>query len=89
MGILAFFGITIVVATAWHHFLPRYLLASVCATITSVLSFQIVVYIQLGYLDPFFVIAMATSSVLAFIVSLLIGLPIRARRKQQVAKNAL
>ncbi len=90
MGLIIFFGIAIISATMWHHFVPRYWQASFGATVTTVVLFQIAAYLDLGYLDKFALIAVVTSSVMALGFSLLIGLPIRARRKrQEVESNAL
>lgn len=83
MGLAIFFAIALVSAFLWHYFLPRNLPATFGATATTVLAFQIVDYVHLGYLEPFFLIAAATSSVVALLVSALVGLPFQARRKQQ------
>jgi len=51
------------------------------ATVTTVATFQVVAYMQLGYLDPFFLVAVATSTAMAFGIAAIIGLPFRSRRK--------
>lgn len=91
MGLLIFLAIALTSAVLWHRFLPRYTTASLGATITTVLAFQAAAFLQLGYLDPYFLIAVITSSVAALVISLVVGLPLRARRKQaaQGRTNAL
>ena len=89
MGIVILVFITLLAATAWHYYLPRYLAASIAAAVTSMVLFQLGAYVTQGHLDPFFPIAVVTSSLVALVLSLLIGLPLRARRKQQGAKSAL
>ncbi len=69
-------------AFLWHHFVRAYVVAVLGATVSAVVLFQAAAFVQLGYLDPFFLIAMATSSVVAGVVSAAIGLPYRARRKK-------
>ena len=90
MALVIFFGIAIISATMWHRFVSRYVQASLGATVTTVVLFQVGAYLDLGYLDKFALIAVVTSSAIALGISLLIGLPIRARRKRQaVEPNAL
>ena len=83
MGLVIFIALALVSAVQWHYFLPRYLVASVSATATTVVAFQVGDFVYLGYLDPFFLIAAVTSSALALFFSLLTGLPFRTRRKQR------
>jgi hypothetical protein len=81
MGLLVFLLLTLISAVLWHRFLPKYSIAVVGAMLSAVLLFQGVAFVQLGYLDPFAPIAALTSGGMALIVSLLVGLPIRARRR--------
>ncbi len=60
MGIVILIGIGIVSAALWHHFVPRFAVATIAATTTTVVLFQIGAYMDLGYLDPFFLIAVVT-----------------------------
>jgi NhaP-type Na+/H+ and K+/H+ antiporter len=87
MGMFVLLGISILSAAVWHRFVPKFALATFGATASSVVLFQVGAYIDLGHLDPFFLIAVVTSSIVAAIVAILIGLPIRARRNKE-AKNA-
>jgi hypothetical protein len=90
MALIALLGIALISAILWHRFLPDYWAASVGATLTTVIAFQIAVFVQLGHLDPYLLVAAITTTIPASIVSLLVGLPLRARRKQaRSSTNAL
>jgi len=88
VAIAFFILVAIVSAALWHRGTPRYLLACTGAAITSTILFQVAAYLQQGYLDAFFLIAALVSLVLSFAVSLLIGLPVRARRARESANRA-
>ncbi len=83
--LLAFiiFSVTsLLVGVACHYFIRTYFFAAVVATVIVVIVIQVISYLQLGYLDPFYKIAMVTSGAMAIVVSLVIGLPfLRARKK--------
>ena len=83
-GILIFSGIAIASAAVTHLLIKDYLKASLTATLIAVVLFQIAVYIDLGYLDAFFIIAMITTGIGALIISLLIGIPFNIYRKKKV-----
>jgi hypothetical protein len=101
MRLLLLIGLAVISASLWHHFLARFWLASVTATVTTVVMFIFNMYS--GWLDlgprtlyiNYFVLAeilhtdflsavlifdVVSSSLLAFVVSALIGLIFRARR---------
>ena len=54
---------------------------------TAVIVFEAAAYLRLGYLDPFFLAALAISSVIATLVAQFIGVPIRAWRKSHAGRN--
>ena len=83
MGLIIFFAIAVPAALLWHALLPRYMPASIGATVTTVVVFQVAAFINLGYLNPFFLVAAVTTSVVALLVSLLAGWPFEARRKRR------
>ena len=88
IGLIVFLGIGLGSALAWHWLMTSFVRAVVGATITTGIVFQIAAYIHLGYLDPFFVIAAVTSTAMAAVISLLVGLPFRARRKRSVSQGS-
>ena len=84
VGLLALFTVALLSAAGWHLALRSFPAATLLATATAVVLFQVVAYAHLGYLDPFFMVAVATSSVVCLVVALLVGwlfLVIRRRRK--------
>jgi Na+/H+ antiporter NhaA len=88
VGLIVFLAIGLGSALAWHRLVTSYVRAVVGATITTVIVFQLAAYLHLGFLDPFFVIAAATSSVIAAVIALIVGLPFRARRKQRASEGS-
>ena len=80
--------VAVVCSAAWHHFWPRYMLASWAATATTIaiqIAFSIV---ELGYLQPLAAIAAIHMFVIVFPVSLLVGLPYRNARRMSKDRNA-
>jgi len=70
----------VALALGCHIYIKRYFLASFMAACLMVISVQVVSYIELGYLDPFWLIAMTTSFFMAAILSLIVGLPFKLKR---------
>jgi len=66
-------AICIVSAFISHKQIKSFMLAIIVSTLVSVILFQAGAYIQLGHLDPFFLIAMAVSGFIAFFISLVVG----------------
>ena len=81
VGWLVLLSIAVVSAIAWHILLRSFLLATLLATSTSVVLFQIAAYLHVGYLDPFFLIAVAISSVICLFVSVAVGMLVRGSKK--------
>ncbi len=73
IGLLVLLTVAVISATGWHWVLRSFTAATLLATVTAVLVFQVVAYVHLGYLDPFYLVAVATSSVLCLGVALLVG----------------
>ena len=83
-GFLVLIGISVSAALLAHWLIRRYVLASLCATVIASIGFQFAAYLHLGYLDPFFIIALATGAAVAFAVAALVGVPfVRIRRKRK------
>jgi len=82
-GIIILSIITIISGISWHSFVKNILFAVIGATITTAITFQIANYLYIGYLDPFFMIAMFTTGAIAFIASLIIGIPFAVIRKRK------
>ncbi len=81
VGILVLGTIAVCSGLVWHWLVTVYRVAVIGSTVTTVIAFQIAAYLHAGYIDPFFLVAVITSSFVAAGVASLIGLPFRARRK--------
>ena len=81
VGLLIYAAIMIGSALLWHRYLPSYLVAAVGATVTTVVLFLFVDYLQSGHVTKNMEIALILTGVPAAVASLLIGLPYRATRK--------
>lgn len=77
VGWLVLLFIAVVAALVWHILLRSFLFATLLASTTSVVLFQVAAYLYAGYLDPFFLIAVATSSVICLLVSIVSGMLVR------------
>ena len=75
ISIIVFIMMTLVIALSFHYKIERFLVSSLLAALVASILFQIVGFFVLGYLDPFFLIAFASTLALSFIISILVGLP--------------
>jgi hypothetical protein len=83
VALLVYAVISIVIAFIAHWSSRSYWLTSCLAAIVASIGFQVFVYFQAGHLDPFFLIALAISAGVSFLIALLVGLPfISFRRKR-------
>ena len=81
-GIVIFIAIAIASAIIWHTYLKRISIAILGSAITSAVFFQVCNYIKLGYLDPFFIIALLTTFIMAFLIALIISIPFKIWRRK-------
>ena len=85
-----FCAISVVSAVLWHRYLHRYILASTAAAATSVVVYQTLVFIYEDFYSPYLLLGVMVTFPIAFVVSLLVGVPIRKRRKRiTVERNAV
>ncbi|MFZ5564866.1 MAG: hypothetical protein ACOZBW_12520 [Thermodesulfobacteriota bacterium] len=85
MVIILFCIISVSVAYLFHKRVENYIFACIFAALISSVGYQIIGYLVLGYLDPFFLIALATSTGIAFFIAVLTGIPVAHNRRK---KNA-
>ena len=88
MAILGFAIIGIVTSTCLHALVRNYLAASALSALIGATIFQFAAYVDLGHLDPFFLIGFVVGALLYFVLALLIGLPFRARRRAKAQSSA-
>lgn len=87
VGILVFSLIALTSGAAWHSIVKKYLIASIMASVTTVILFQIAAYLRAGYLDPFYKIAIVFSAFIAIMASLVIGIPFLLHRDKKNKKE--
>jgi len=83
-SLLMFCILSICFAAGAHAKIKKYLIASILSAVASSIAFQIIGYFVLGYLDPFFLIALVTAALVSFVIALLTGIPfcmIRNKKK--------
>jgi hypothetical protein len=76
----AFILIAAASSVVWHLFVRAYGVAVLGAALTTVVLFRVVEYLVLGYLEPYFYMAMASSLLPALVIAAGIGLPFRFHR---------
>jgi len=76
-------AVSIMTSFGFHYRIRNILLASLLAAISASIIFHVIGYFVLGYLDPFFLISLFTGAGIAFIISILIGIPFAYKRGVQ------
>jgi membrane protein DedA with SNARE-associated domain len=74
--------VSIGLAVCIHAGIKKYIFASVLSAIVSSVLFQIIGYFVLGYVDPFFIIALFTGALASFLIALLTGIPFAVIRRR-------
>jgi hypothetical protein len=81
--ILVFLGISIAVAAFCHSVIRSFMGATIVSAFISTVLYQLAGFVVLGYLDPFFLIAIVVGAFYALLISIPVGFvtrSIRARR---------
>ena len=81
VALLIYAAITILSAVLWHRYVTDFVGAVLGATVTTVVLFLFVDYLQSGHRTRNIEIAVLLTSVPALVVSLVVGLIYRAMRK--------
>ncbi|MBJ7258012.1 MAG: hypothetical protein JHD33_00620 [Chthoniobacterales bacterium] len=79
-GILMLLCISAGVAMVTHCFYRRYIMACFLSAFVATLLFQIAVFLRLGYLDSFFLIAVVVGGSISFVIALVVGAVFRKFR---------
>jgi predicted neutral ceramidase superfamily lipid hydrolase len=87
MGILVFLIVATTVALVSHRWIRPFLLALLISGPVAACVFQIIVTMQLGHLDPFFLIALATTTLFGWAIALFVGLVMRYAAFDPVPKE--
>jgi uncharacterized membrane protein len=80
---LIFVLLSVAVSGLAHKFIKSFLLAVTTSTIFVTIAYQAMGYVLLGYLDPFFVIAMVFSALCAALIAAVVGLPFAYGRRKK------
>lgn len=83
IAILILLIIAITVSAFCHSIIRSFFGASIASALVSTILFQFAAYIELGYLDPFFLIAIVTGAFYALLISLPVGIVTRAIRSRR------
>jgi len=81
LGFLILLAISGVVATVIHCFCRRFIVACFLSAFVATLLFQMAVFLRVGYLDPFFPIAVAVGGSISFVIALVVGAVVRRLRR--------
>lgn len=81
VGLLVLAAICVVCSIVAHIVVRTFWLATVLTVITAVPLFQFAAYLHKGFLDPFWPIAVLTTSFISFAASVVIGAVIRRLRQ--------
>ena len=78
--ILAIVSVSCAVIAHWR--IRDYSRASLASMLAAAVLFQGIVWLQLGYVDPFIVIAFPISLAITGSIAMLVGVPFRTRRRK-------
>jgi len=73
LAIVIFVAICASSALIVHWRMEYYWAATILSALLSVILFQVVAYLYLGYLETFFLIAVVTSGAAALVISVIVG----------------
>jgi hypothetical protein len=80
LQIIIMFAAWIAVAIGCHALIKNYYLSSFVAAGVMIVGTEVASYIQLGYLDPFWLMSSITGFFIALLVALIVGLPFKIKR---------
>lgn len=78
LGLLLLAAICAVCSVAAHVLVRSFVAAELAAVVSTVVLFQLAAYLHVGYLDPFWEVAVVTSTLVAVVVSAFIGIAVRS-----------
>ena len=82
-AMLSVVSVTCAVIAHWR--IRDYFKASLASMLAAAALFQGIIRLQLGYMDPFILIAFPVSLLITGSIALLVGVPFRARRRKTPA----
>lgn len=85
-GLLVFLAICVICSIAAHFLVRTFWLATVLTPIAAVPLFQLAAYLHIGFLDPFWPVAVVTTSFVSLVASVVIGAVIRKVRRVSLSQ---
>ena len=82
-GIFVLSATGIIVSLTMHAVVRRYVLATIVSATVTTIVFQVLAYVHVGYLDPFFPIAVVVGWFYAGAIAGVVGIPFRLARKRR------
>jgi hypothetical protein len=86
VGLIVLGAICFACSITAHLLVPSFWLAVVVTMVASVSLFQFAAYLHIGFLDPFWPIAVVTTSVFSFMASVGIGAVVRRIRQVRASQ---
>jgi hypothetical protein len=83
VGILLLVIVSLVVSFAVHRKTPRYLLGCILAATVATITFQLLAYVKVGYVDPFIWISGPVSFLISLGLAAMVGAVLRSRRTRR------
>ena len=83
LGIAIFIIIGFIVSFYLHRRLKKFVLACLLSSIITSVTYQLIGIVVLGYLDPFFMIAFMNTTIIAFIIAVIVGIPFAYMRRKE------
>jgi hypothetical protein len=80
VGILVFAALAVSVSFVWHRHIRSFGAAVLVSGPVAAILFQVVAALHIGYVDPFFVIALLTTTMIGWLVSCIVGYTLRRAR---------
>ena len=74
ISMLVFFFVAVISNCVFNVWLKSYLLAAILSASVSTILFQLIGYFVVGYLDPFWLIALVVGWAVAFLIGIIVGL---------------
>jgi hypothetical protein len=87
VGMLVFGALAISVAVVCHRRISSFATAVLVSGPVAALLFQVVAALHVGYVDPFFLIGLVTTTVVGWIVSSIVGFALGARRAKPAVRD--
>ena len=82
-GILFFIFLSVLTSLGMHKKINNILLASLLAATVITLAYQFIGFLVMGAFDPFVLIAMQRSFIVALVIAILTGVPFYLRRRKK------